>query len=79
MKLLAATALSLFSLASAFSHSSETGDASSRGAARSALAQDSQPKAIYLATMLSFHAGRRDKEIRTLQWKGISAEQQSIP
>jgi hypothetical protein len=42
MKLLAATASSLFLLASAFSQSSETGGASGPGAAPSALAQDSQ-------------------------------------
>jgi integrase len=28
-------------------------------------------KGIYLVTMLAQHAGRRDKEIRTLQWSGL--------
>jgi integrase len=35
-------------------------------------------KAVYPATMLALHAGLRDKEIRTLQWKRVDLEKRII-
>jgi integrase len=44
----------------------------------SAKAPNRRSKGIHLATMLSLHAGLRDKEIRTLQWGRLNLEKRMV-